>query len=63
MTREECQAALASAPRVLPSDDVQAAILATLLRIEGQETAKVPPPAEPAAEPPKTPRRRSKKRG
>lgn len=54
MTRAECEAALEAAPRALRSDDVQAAILATLLRIEAQSAA---PPPEAAPKSPRTPRK------
>ena len=43
MTREECEKALHRAPAVLPSDDMQRAILATLLRIEEQGKPKRAP--------------------
>lgn len=34
MTRDECQEALGAAPRATAADDVRAAQLATLLRVE-----------------------------
>lgn len=42
MTRDECSKALANASPVTPHDEVSAAILATLLRIEAQGDKPAP---------------------
>lgn len=57
MTRDECLAVLERAPRTLRSDELHAAVLATLLRIEAQGMARAEP--KPAA--PAKPRRTRKK--